>query len=276
MRGGDFLKATTAGTTAAVAAPYIRPAAAQSRKGTLLTVSEAGPNNLDVMGVGANIPAYESSWNTYDRLVTYGVYKDRNGNAHYDPTKFEPELAESWDAGDMSVTFKLRKDAAFHDGSPVTAKDVNWPFDRAVGVGGVPTFQMKAGSLEKSEQFVVVDDNTFRIDYLRKDKLTFPDLCVPTTGVINSGLAKQHASEKDPWAMEWLKNNESGGGAYRVDKWIPGQELTYRRFDAWKSVPLPKLQRVIWRTVPSAVNPRALLERGDADIPFNLPPRARP
>jgi len=40
------------------------------------------------MGVGANIPAYESSWNTYDRLVTYGVYKDTNGNAHYDPTKF--------------------------------------------------------------------------------------------------------------------------------------------------------------------------------------------
>ena len=31
------------------------------------------------------------------------------------------------------------------------------PFDRAVTVGGFPTFQMKAGSLEKPEQFVVVD-----------------------------------------------------------------------------------------------------------------------
>ena len=60
-----------------------------------------------------------------------------------------------------SVTFKLRKNAKFHDGTPVTAKDVKWSFDRAVTVGGFPTFQMAAGSLEKPEQFVVVDDHTF-------------------------------------------------------------------------------------------------------------------
>jgi len=273
MKRRDLLKTAAAATAAAVAAPYISAAAAQGREDTLLTVSEGGPNNLDVMGVGTNLQGYEASWNTYDRLVSFAVKKDANGNDHYDPDKFEPELAESWDLGDMSTTFNLRKDAKFHDGSPVTARDVKWTFDRAVTVGGVPTFQMKAGSLEKPEQFVVVDDYTFRIDFLRKDKLTFPDLCVPTTGVINSALAKQHATDKDPWAMEWLKNNESGGGAYRVEKWVPGQELTYRRFDDWKCGPIPKLQRVIWRTVPSAGNRRALLERGDADISFNLPPR---
>ena len=73
--------------------------------------------------------------------------------------------------------------------------------------------------------------------------------------------------------MEWLKNNEAGGGAYRVEKWTPGQELIYQRFDDWKSGPLPKIQRVIWRIVPSAGNRRALLERGDADISFDLPPK---
>ena len=76
----------------------------------------------------------------------------------------------------MSVTFKLRKDAKFHDGTPVTAKDVKWSFDRAVTIGGFPTSQMAAGSLEKPEQFVAVDDNTFRVDFLRNDKLTMPDL----------------------------------------------------------------------------------------------------
>src|SRR5439155_15545674 len=35
--------------------------------------------------------------------------------------------------------------------------------------------------------------------------------------------------------------------------------------------PLPKTKRVIWRIVPSAGNRRALLERGDADISFDLP-----
>ena len=35
--------------------------------------------------------------------------------------------------------------------------------------------------------------------------------------------------------------------------------------------PLPKVKRVIWRMVPQAGNRRALLERGDADISYDLP-----
>jgi peptide/nickel transport system substrate-binding protein len=274
MKRRVFLKATTAAAAvAAVSTPYIRPARAQGRNDTLLTLSESGPNNLDIMGVGTNRPGYEASWNTHDRLVTFGSQPDANGIDHYDYTKIEPELAESWDLGDMSVTFTLRSGAKFHDGTPVTAQDVKWSFDRAVTVGGFPTFQMRAGSLEKPEQFVAVDERTFRIDFLRRDKFTLSDIGVPVPVVINSALAKSHASDKDPWAMEWLKNNEAGGGAFRVDKWTPGQEVIYQRFDDWKSGKLPKLQRVIWRMVPSAGNRRALIERGDADISFDLPPK---
>jgi peptide/nickel transport system substrate-binding protein len=91
--------------------------------------------------------------------------------------------------------------------------------------------------------------------------------------VFNSELAKKHTTAQDPWAQEWLKTNEAGSGAYRVEKWTPGQELIYQRFDDWKSGPLPKIKRVIWRIVPSAGNRRALLERGDADISFDLPPK---
>ena len=273
MKRRDFLKGTTAAAAGAVTAAYVRPASAQSRKDTLLTLSESGPNNLDIMGVGTNRPGYEASWNSYDRLVTFGAKKDANGNDHYDYAKIEPELAEEWDLRDMSVTFKLRKDAKFHDGTPVTAKDVKWSFDRAVTVGGFPTFQMSAGSLEKPEQFVAVDDRTFRVDFLRRDKLTLPDLAVPVPAVINSELAKKHATPQDPWALEWLKNNVAGGGAYRVEKWTPGQEVIFVRYDDWKSGPSPKIQRVVWRIVPSAGNRRALIERGDADISVDLPPK---
>jgi peptide/nickel transport system substrate-binding protein len=273
MRRREFLRTTSTLAVAAVAAPYVRSARADARKDTLLTLSENGPNNLDIMGVGTNRPGYEVSWNTYDRLVTYGITKDENGNDHYDRSNMKGELAEDWNLTDSSVTFHLRKDAKFHDGTPVTANDVKWSFDRAVTVGGLPTFQMKAGSLEKAEQFVAVDDHTFRIDFLRKDKLTVPDLAVPVPIVINSGLAKKHATDQDPWAMEWLKQNEAGGGAFKIEKWTPGQEVVYTRFDDWKSGALPKLQRVIWRTVPSAGNRRALMERGDADISIDLPPK---
>ena len=272
MKRRDFLKSSTI-LAGGLATGIAMPTLAQSRKDTLLALSESGPNNLDIHGVGTNRPGYEASWNTYDRLLTFGAKKDANGNGHYDSTKLEPELAEEWSVGDMSATFKLRKGATFHDGTPVTAADVKWSFDRAVSVGGFPTFQMKAGSLEKPEQFVAVDDTTFRIDFLRKDRLTMPDIAVPVPIVINSGLAKKNATAADPWAMEWLKNNVAGGGAFRVDKWTPGTELTYLRFDGWKSGPLPKMQRVIWRIVPSAGSRRALLERGDADISVDLPPK---
>ena len=273
MRRRGFL----AGATAAFGAagwPGVRAAAAApGRKDTLLTVSESGPSTLDTMGVNANGGTTEASWNTYDRLVSFGITTDANGNHRYDPHKIVPELAESWDLGDMSVTFKLKPNAIFHDGSPVTAHDVKWSFDRGVTVGGSPTFQLKVGSLEKPEQFVVVDDHTLRIDFFRKDRLTLPDLCLPTPCVINSGLARKHATASDPWAMEWLKDNEAGGGAYQVERWVPGQELVYRRFDNWKSGSLPAIERVVWRVVPSAGNRRALLERGDADISFGLPPK---
>lgn len=259
--------------SAALALPAIRPAHAQSRRETLLLISENPPNSTDIHGVGANRPAYEASWNLYDRLMSYGVKKDAEGNDHYDHTKLTPELAESWDLTPTSVTFKLRRDAKFHDGMPITAADVKWSFDRAVTVGGFPTFQMKAGSLEKPEQFVAVDAHTFRVDFLRADKLTMNDLAVPVPVVINSGLAKRNATAADPWAMDWLRANPAGGGGFRLERWVPGQEMVFQRFDDWRSGPRPALARVIWRIVPQAGNRRALLERGDADISFDLPPK---
>ena len=201
-----FFKGTAVGAAAAASPAIWSEAKAQARNETLLIVGESPPNSMDIHGVGANRPAYEVSWNTHDRLMTYGVKKDANGNDHYDYTKLEPELATEWDLKPNSVTFKLRKDAKFHDGTPITAKDVKWSFDRAVTVGGFPTFQMAAGSLQKPEQFVAVDDNTFRVDFIRDDKLTMPDIGVPVPVIMNSELCKKNATAADPWAIEWCKN----------------------------------------------------------------------
>jgi peptide/nickel transport system substrate-binding protein len=274
MKRREFLKSMTALAAGSVlpAAPAVwSPAKAQSRQETALAVTEYGPNNFDVHGVGTNRPGYEVSWNCYDRLMTHGSKTLADGLSSYDRDKFAPELAEDWNLTDSSVTFKLRKNAKFHDGTPVTAKDVKWSFDRAVSVGGFPTFQMKAGSLEKPEQFVVVDDHTLRIDFIRKDNLTMPDLAVVVPAIYNSELVKKNASEKDPWGLEYTKTNIAGGGAYKVTRWQAGTEVVFERNEDWKSGPLPKVRRIVWRTVPSAGNRRALVERGDADISFDLP-----
>ena len=110
---------------------------------------------------------------------------------------------------------------------------------------------MSAGSLLNPEQFIAVDDHTFRIDYVRKDKMLLFNVAVVVPFVINSELAKKNATEADPWAMTWLRNNEAGGGAYRIESWKPGTETMLARFDHWKSGPLPKVRRIIARDVPS-------------------------
>jgi peptide/nickel transport system substrate-binding protein len=273
MKRRDFLKSVTGVAAGAmVPAPAIWSAAkADARAETLLIVSEGGPNNLDIHGIGTNVPGYEVSWNCYDRLISHEMKSGPGGVPYYDRDKFKPELTEDMNVGDMSVTFKLKKNAKFHDGAPVSAKDVKWSLDRAVSVGGFPTFQMSAGSLTKPEQFVIVDDNTVRVDFAKKDRLTIPDLAVIVPCVVNSELVKKNASEKDPWGLEFTKQQTAGSGAYKVTKWTAGTEVIMERNDDWVCGPLPKIKRVIWRMVPQAGNRRALLERGDADISYELP-----
>ncbi len=272
MKRRDFLKSASGlAAGAMVPAPAIwSTAKADARSETLLVVTENGPNNLDIHGVGTNRPGYEASWNTYDRLITHETKTLPDGTQSYDRDKFKPELAEDMNLGDMSVTFKLKKNAKFHDGAPVTVNDVKWSLDRSVTVGGFPTVQMKAGSLLSKEQFVVVDDNTVRIDFAKKDHLTIPDLAVIVPGIYNSELLKKNATEKDPWALEYTKSNTAGSGAYKVTSWKPGVEVVYERNEDWVGGKMPQLKKVIWRTVPSQGNRRALMERGDADISFDL------
>jgi peptide/nickel transport system substrate-binding protein len=264
------------GTAAAAAGALPIAARAQARpKDVLVVANEFGPNSLDIHTVGANRPSYGVSWLCYDRLMTYGKKTLPDGRVVYDRNKLEPELAESWQIAPdgNSVTFKLRRNAKFHDGTPVTAKDVKWSFDRAVSVGGFPTFQMAAGSLEKPEQFEVVDEHTFRVKFIRRDKLTMNDLAVPVPGIYHSELVKKNATAQDPWGLAFTRNNVAGGGAFKVEAFRPGQEIIYVRNDDWKSGPLPKLRRVIQREVPNAGNRRALLLKGDIDVTFDLPPK---
>jgi peptide/nickel transport system substrate-binding protein len=267
-----------AGTLAAlVAAALCGPghALAQTRAETLIIVAEEGPATLDIDAATANVPTHQVSWNVYDRLITHGRKTLPDGTISYDYTKFEPELAERWEVapGGTSVTFHLRKDATFHDGSPVTAEDVKWSFDRAVAVGGFPAIQMGASEMKSAAQFVVVDPHTVRVDFPKPNKLALPNLAVPIAKVINSRLAKQHATKDDPWALEWVGKNDAGGGAYMIESWKPGNEIIFKRFDAWKSGPPPAMKRVIERQIASAGTRRALLEKGDADLSFNLPPK---
>ncbi|HBA34787.1 MAG TPA: ABC transporter substrate-binding protein, partial [Gammaproteobacteria bacterium] len=275
MKRRTFIK--TLGFTAQGAAilPFLRhiPAEAAGKSDTLVVIAGHSINSLDLHRKGTNRPSYQVTVNIYDRLVRFGTKTLADGSLTYDSTVIEPEVAESWSIADdgKSITFTINPKAIFWDGSPVTAQDVKWSFDRAVSLGGFPAVQMKAGSMTNPEQFVVVDDKTFRIDLPKPSKLTLPDLAVPIPFIINAKEAQKHATEKDPWATEYLHKTPAGSGAYKVTRWDPGQQFVYERNENWALGPKPGLKRVIVREVPSAATRRALIERQNADLYMDIP-----
>lgn len=273
MRRRDVLKTTGAVTLSAASLPFLKILPAQAADGTVVVVNGRTINSLDIHRSGTNRPSYQVAVNVYDRLVSFGTKTLSDGSLSYDYATIVPEVAESWELVDdgTALLFKLRPDGKFQDGSPITAEDVKWSFDRAVSAGGFPTVQMKAGSLESPDQFEVVDPLTFKIKLIRPSKLTLPDLAVPIPMIINSTVAKANATEDDPWAMEYLHQNPAGSGPFKVARWDPGQQLVYERNDLYTSGPLPEVARVIIREVPSPSTRRALIERGDVQMSFDIP-----
>ena len=247
---------------------------AQTRGETLLLAVEGGQNSLDPQGLGVNQPTLGITWNLYDRLVGFGTKPLPEGPRTYDFNTLVPELAESWQvtSDGTSVTFRLRDGVSFHDGAPVTAADVKWSLDRAVANPG-PASQMRAGGLEKPEQFVVLDPRTIRVDLPARNPLALPDLAVIQPSILNSALCRRNAAADDPWALNWVRTNAAGSGAYTLESWTPRQETVLVRNDNWRSGPLPKFKQVVIREIPSAGNRRALLLRGDADLVPDLPAR---
>ena len=190
----SLLKGAGAIALSAPMLPMLKVLPASAAKAdTAVVVIGQTINSLDIHRKGTNRPSYQIAVNCYDRLVSFGTKTLADGSLSYDYSTLKPDLAESWSTTEdgKSIIFKLRANAAFWDGSPVTAEDVKWSLDRAVSLGGFPAVQMKAGSLIKPEQFVVVDEKTFKIDLIRPSKLTLPDLAVPVPMIINSKLAKE-------------------------------------------------------------------------------------
>jgi peptide/nickel transport system substrate-binding protein len=249
-------------------------AMAQSRAETLRQVTGNTINTLDTTMPGATRESFGLSMNVYDRLLAFGR-KQGEGGMVFDHTNIRGELAESYsvNADGTVITLQIRRDAKWHDGTQVTAEDVKWSLDRHVTANSLTKAQFQLGSLTSTAQFKQTGPMTIEVHTERRDRLTVLNLCVPYAIMINSKLAKQHATAEDPWAQTWMKENTAAGGAYKVDSFRPGEQVTLSRNDAWKSGPggaLPFFRRIIAQTVPEAATRANLIERGDADLAIDL------
>lgn len=94
---------------------------------------------------------------------------------------------------------------------------------------------------------------------------------MPVPFILSSEVGKAKATDKDPWATEHFHRNPMGSGAYKVERWDPGQQIVYTRNDKWVGGPLPAFRRVIIREIPAQATRRALVERGDVHLAFEVP-----
>ena len=140
------------------------------------------------------------------------------------------ESAEVADDG-MSVTFYLRPEARFSDGSPITADDVVFSFE-TLKEKGHPIYHQMLRDVEKAE---VIDPHTVRYtfdgDLVRDLPLTVAGLPV---------LSKAYYTEK-PFEETTL-DPPLGSGPYLVDKFAQGRTIVYKRNpDYWaKDLPVNK------------------------------------
>ena len=247
---------------------------AQTRAETLRYVTGASVNTLDPNIPGSTREAFAISLSTYDRLVAFGR-KQLNGRWVFDLDNIRGELAESYDVSPdgLKITFHLRKDAKFQDGTPVTADDVKWSLDRVVTAKILGKAQLLTGSMTDTSQFKVIDPLTFEVTLPKPDKLALPNLATVYPIIINSKLAKAHATEEDPWAQAWLKENAAGSGAYIIESFKPGEQVILKRNEDWHRGPGGKqafFKRLIVQSVPEPATRANLVEKGDADIVIDL------
>ena len=262
------------GFAALALSSQLEPVSAQSRVETLRYVTGAAVNTLDPNVPGSTREAFAVSLSTYDRLVSFGR-KQLNGKWVFDLDKITGELAETYDVSPdgMKIIFHLRKDAKFQDGTPVTAEDVKWSLDRVVTAPVLGKAQLLTGSMTSADQFKVIDPLTFEVTLPKPDKLALPNLATVYPIIINSKLAKEHATADDPWATTWLKEHTAGSGAYVIETFKPGEQVTMARNEAWNRGTVDKpafFKRVIIQSVPEPATRANLVERGDADLVIDL------
>src|SRR3979490_2299527 len=247
---------------------------AQTRAEPLRYVTGASVNTLDPNIPGSTREAFAVSLGTYDRLVSFGR-KQLNGKWVFDLGTITGELAETYDISPdgLKLTFHLRKDAKFQDGTPVTAEDVKWSLDRVVTAPVLGKAQLLTGSMTSADQFKVIDPLTFEVTLPKPDKLALPNLATVYPIIINSKVAKANATAEDPWAIAWLKEHTAGSGAYMIESFKPGEQVIMKRNEAWNRGSPEKsafFKRVIVQSVPEPATRANLVERGDADLVIDL------
>ncbi len=233
MKLGHWLcAALSAAIVAAAPAVDLRAADVQTG-GTLQVAVDLEPASLDP--IFGNAPGSDRRF--YNLFAENLIYQDANGD-------FQPMLAESWDYAEdgKSITFKLREDVVFQDGTPFDAEAAKFNLDRVSDPEvGARALQF-VGNLESAE---VIDPYTLRVN-MKEPSAAFMSV-----------LAIEPGSMLSPTAIEAMGDDfhrqPVGTGPFKITSWTSNKIEAERFADYWgkddEGRQLPYLDGVVARVI---------------------------
>jgi peptide/nickel transport system substrate-binding protein len=197
----------------------------------------------------------------YERLIQPG--KDMS------PT---PWLATSWKV--VSPTTRLvylRKGVTFHDGSPMTADDVVFSFERAAKSKQFRTYSIPAGTAKR------IDDYTVEFTTPTPNPLSLIaageiPIMSKAWAQKNNAVEPQDFSSKEP---TFASRNAMGSGPFKLVSYEPGVKSVYAKNTQWWGIADGRYESNIdtieYRPITSSSTRMAALKSGEIDFVLDPP-----
>jgi peptide/nickel transport system substrate-binding protein len=227
-----------------LAAQLPNAALAQAKDSVIIAMT-LEPPTLDPTSGAAQAIREITLQNIFEGLVRM----DRTG-------KIVPCLAESWEiaADNVTYTFKLRRGASFHDGTPFSAEQVKFSFERAVAPDSTNAQRQLFAPIAE----IATPDPATVVIRLKQ----------PTANFLY-GLAWGDAVIVAPASAANNKTNPVGTGPFKFTRWNRGDRLELERFDGYWG-DKPALAKATFRFIADPQAQVASLRAGDVDAQTNL------
>jgi peptide/nickel transport system substrate-binding protein len=183
------------------------------------------------------------------------------------PQPIEPGLCQTWEVSDdaQEWTFHLTDAAKFHDGSPVTAADVVYSYQRTLRAQKQRS-SLLAGFLDE-DGIVAPDDYTvvmtLKTPYGSFDRL----LAFLEQPIVSMAIAQANEVDGDDGAA-YLIDHEAGSGPFRIKNWQIGSQYELEAVeDYWQGWPGEgHLSGVVWVKTEDVGTRKTGLLSGDFDM----------
>lgn len=183
--------------------------------------------------------------------------------------QLKPHLAESYEVSSdgLEITFRLRNDINFSDGTPVTADDVVFTYETMTNpkVDAANVANRYADVLKVTK----IDNLVVKFSLKSRHFLSLENLSFTRTGILprhiyqsRSGMAKPFA---DAEQFNKRVSDPVGSGPYVFEKWDVGRTLVLRRNENYWGRK-PKLKKIAYQFIANPVASVQALRSHQVDI----------